>query len=202
MKKNKNVVYFVLYIVILTELLIVITERDELEEVEHQIRDKMLTTLAKMYQQPVILDIPQRNSTYDLNSKNEMRIVLSPTGLVSDREKENYRVVVDLDENTKRRIGNWPKGGVSENSSNDKYRIVKENGNAIFIAKFDREGEFNFKAFCEVERELPDYLPEYLLDSLRAMVGELRLAKSSPENFSITAKKTDGVNKKEAEVSF
>ena len=49
MKKNKNVVYFVLYIVILTELLIVITERDELEEVEHQIRDKMLTTLAKMY---------------------------------------------------------------------------------------------------------------------------------------------------------
>ena len=131
-----------------------------------------------------------------------MRIVLSPTGLVSDREKENYRVVVDLDENTKRRIGNWPKGGVSENSSNYKYRIVKENGNAIFIAKFDREGEFNFKAFCEVERELPDYLPEYLLDSLRAMVGELRLAKSSPENFSITAKKTDGVNKKEAEVSF
>ncbi len=198
---NKNVVYFVLYIVILTELLIVITERDELEAVEHEIRNKMLTTLAKMYSQPIILNVPQRESTYDLSSKKEMRVVLTAAGLVSEAEKQNLHYVIQLDENS-RKPADWPEGGLTLNNSNEEFNIIRDNGNAIFVSKFDKEGEYKFNAYCEVQRSFPAYLPDYLLDSLKAMVGELKLTRSLEEDFLVLAKSTTGVSKKSAEVSF
>jgi hypothetical protein len=57
-----------MYLVLIVELLIVITERDELEEKETLIRDKMLNTLVESYKQPLILSIPQRTSDYNLIS--------------------------------------------------------------------------------------------------------------------------------------
>jgi hypothetical protein len=198
---NKNIVYFVLYIVIITELLIVITERDELEAVENEIRDKMLTTLAQMYQQPVVLNVPQRESTYDLNSEQEMRVVLTAAGLVSEEEKDNLNFTVNIDENS-RKPRNWPAEGLTLNNPTDEFRIEKDNGNAIFIGKFDREGTYKFNAFCEVQRALPSYLPNHLMDTLRAMIGELKTARSLDQDFLVLAKRTTGVDKKSAEISF
>ena len=78
-----------MYLVLIVELLIVITERDELDEKEHLIRDKMLNTLAESYKQPLVLTIPQRYSDFNLKSKEPLRVVLTAVGVASDGEKKN-----------------------------------------------------------------------------------------------------------------
>jgi hypothetical protein len=197
---KKNMVYFVLYILILVELLIVITERDELQEADDLLRDKMLSTLVEMYKQPLLLSIPQRESSYELGSKAPMKVVLTPAGLVSENEKDNLNFVIDVAGGN--RPPGWPAGGITVSNSNDNYKIERENGNAVFIANLKNPGEYKFRAYCEVERELPDYLPPHLIESLKSMVGELKTVQSEKEGFSITAKSLGGVQSKKAEVSF
>lgn len=198
---KKNMVYFVLYIVLLSELLIVITERDELQEAENQIRDKMLKTLAENYKQPLMLSVPQKESNFKLGSVEPMRVVLTPSGLVSENEKKHLTVKIELAKGSKVKPKNWPEGGIVTGMDNPDFRIVKENGNAIFMANFDKQGDYRFEAECEVEREFPDYLPEKLKTALKEMVGDLKVAKSNMEPFIVKASET-GVDRKKAEVSF
>jgi hypothetical protein len=199
---NKSMVYFVMYLVLIVELLIVITERDELEEKETLIRDKMLNTLVESYKQPLILSIPQRTSDYNLNSKEPIRVVLTPAGLVSDLEKKNLEFYLNIDSKSKRKPNNWPENGITLNDSTTHFKMVQENGNAVFIADFKKTGDFIFNAYCTVEREFPSYLPDYLYDSLSARVGEFKIATSDVENFKIKVKALGGVKKKRAEISF
>ncbi len=199
---KKNMVYFVLYVVLITELLIVITERDELQEMENQIRDKMLSTLAESYKQPLVLTIPQKKSLYDVASKEPAKVILTPAGFVSDQEKNKITFTIDIDKKSGKQPPGWPEGGVTSDSNNENFKIERENGNALFVANLPNIGEYIFRASCEVERELPDYLPENLSDSLIRLVGELKLAKSNEENFLINARRIGSVESKKAEVSF
>jgi hypothetical protein len=199
---NKNMVYFVMYIVLIVELLIVITERDELEEKEALIRDKMLNTLVESYKQPVILSIPQRVSDYNISSKEPMRVVLTPAGLVSDVEKKNLKFFITMDKKSKQTPSRWPSKGISLEDSTKYYKVVKENGNAVFVADFKRMGDFKFNAYCTVQREFPSYLPDYLYESLLEKVGEFKTATSDVESFIINVKTLGGVKKKRAEISF
>jgi len=199
---KKNMVYFVMYLVLIVELLIVITERDELEEKESLIRDKMLNTLVESYKQPLILSIPQRSSDYNLNSKEPIRVVLTPAGLVSDAEKKNLKFYINIEEKSKRIPSGWLRSGISLEDSTANFKMVKENGNAVFIADFNRTGNYKFSAYCTIDREFPCYLPDYLLDSLKARVGEFQTAESGLESFEIKVKALGGVKKKRAEISF
>lgn len=199
---KKNMVYFVMYLVLIVELLIVITERDELEEKESLIRDRMLNTLVESYKQPLILSIPQRTSDYNLNSKEPIRVVLTPAGLVSDAEKKNLKFYINIEEKQKRAPQKWPQSGITLKDSTSNFKVVKENGNAVFIADFNRIGNYKFSAYCTVDREFPNYLPEYLLDSLSARVGGFKTAESGLEKFEIKVKTLGGVKKKRAEISF
>jgi len=194
-------IYFVMYLVLIVELLIVITERDELDEKEHLIRDKMLNTLAESYKQPLVLTIPQHTSDYNLKSKEPLKVVLTPFGVVSAKEKKKLEFFINIDKKSKAPTG-WPKGGLTLNNPTKNFKLVRENGNAVFIANFKREGRFKFTAYCQLEHEFPDYLPEYLLDSLKVRVGEFKLAKSNIEKFSVKASTLGGVKKKRAEISF
>ena len=196
---KKNMVYFVLYIVILVELLVVITERDELEAKDHQIREKMLTTIAETYKQPLILTVPQKSSEYNINQPDPMRVVLTATGLTSEEEKKDLEYYVNIEG---RKPEGFPGDGITIENSTDNFKIEKNNGSAVFIAKIKGKGNYKFIAYCEVDRKLPPYLPEYLQDSLKTMVGEYMTAKSLPEEFEIEAKYAGGVKKKRAEVSF
>ncbi len=191
-----------MYLVLITELLIVITERDELDEKEHLIRDKMLVTLAESYKQPLLLAIPQRTSDYNLKSKEPLRVVLTPAGLVSDAEKKNLQFFIDIDKKSKTKPKNWPKNGISLKDSTKYFKLIRENGNAVLVANFKKAGKYKFNAFCMVEREFPKYLPQYLLDSLLIRVGGFKLAKSNYEQFEVKAKTLGGVKTKRAEISF
>jgi hypothetical protein len=191
-----------MYLVLIVELLIVITERDELEEKETLIRDKMLNTLVESYKQPLILSIPQRTSDYNLNSKEPIRVVLTPAGLVSHAETKNLEFYISMDNKSKKIPSRWPANGISLNDSTTNFKMIKENGNAVFIANFKKAGDYKFNAYCTVEREFPDYLPDYLYDSLSARVGKFKVATSEVENFKIRVKTLGGVKKKRAEISF
>lgn len=199
---KKNMIYFVMYLVLIVELLIVITERDELDEKEHLIRDKMLNTLAESYKQPIVLTIPQRTSDYNLKEKDPLRVVLAPVGLASSAERKKVEFFIDVDKKTKRKPSGWPSGGLSLNNSTKDFKLVREDGNAVLIANFQKEGVYNFTAYCQLEREFPDYLPQYLMDSLTVRVGKFKLAKSNTEGFMVRASTLGGVKKKRAEISF
>lgn len=191
-----------MYLVLIVELLIVITERDELDEKEHLIRDKMLNTLAESYKQPLVLTIPQRYSDFSLKSKNALRVVLAPAGLANESEKKNLKFFVNIDKRSKNKPGGWPKEGLSLNNSTKNFKLIREDGNAILIANFKKEGTFKFTAFCQLERVFPEYLPEYLMDSLKVRVGEFKVAKSNLAKFDVKASTLGGVKKKRAEISF
>lgn len=195
-------IYFVMYLVLIVELLIVITERDELDEKEHLIRDKMLNTLAESYKQPLVLTIPQRTSDYNLKSTDPLKVVLAPVGLASQAEKKKLEFFVDLDEKSISKPRGWPSNGITLNDSIKDFRLIREDGNAVLIAKFNAEGTYKFKAYCQLEREFPDYLPQYLMDSLTVRVGKFKTAKSNTEGFVVKASPLGGVKKKRAEISF
>lgn len=199
---QKNMIYFVMYLVLIVELLIVITERDELDAKESLIRDKMLNTLAEAYKQPLVLTIPQRTSDYNLKSKEPLKVVLTPIGVVSTSEKKNLEFFINIDKKSRYKPVGWPKGGLTINNSTKNFKLIKENGNAVFVANFKKEGRYKFTAYCQLEHEFPDYLPQYLLDSLKVRVGEFKVAKSNIEKFSVRASTIGGVKKKRAEISF
>lgn len=201
---KKNMVYFVLYVVLITELLIVITERDELEEKEHVVRDKMLNSLADSYKRPVLLAIPNRKTDYDIGAKENggAVVVMTPVGLVSDEEKKEVEFFIDVAPGGKQ-PADWPSGGLTSKTNNGNYKLIKtDDGNAQFIAKLTTEGEFAFRAYCRVERKLPSYLPDFLLADLANRVGEQKISTSPKEEFSIIAKRQGGVKKQAVEFLF
>lgn len=201
---KKNLVYFVLYVVVIVELLVVITERDELDARDHEIRDKMLNTLAEAYKQPLVLSIPQKKSEIDLAvQKDGIKVVMMPVGILSEEDKKNLNFVVDVSEKSKLRPGGWPKGGVTLSSKDGSFKVSRDNGNGVFSAMFDNAGEYTFSAYCTVNRQFPGYLPEYLMNILKDKVGN-NLRQVSPRvDFSIVAsKKSGGVIKKDSEMYF
>lgn len=198
-----KMLYFVLYVVLITELLIVITERDELEESEQAIRNNMLGSIAASYKAPISLSSTPKFLDYNVTGEgeHEATIVLSVAGLVSDEEKAAVAYYVNVVPGSKAPDA-WPSGGINTGKGSGKYKLVKnEDGSAKFLATIGAEGDYKFAAYCEVDRKWPGYLEKTpLLDSLKVMVGNLSRAKSNTETFTISAKRQGGVKKKGAEL--
>ncbi len=202
---KKNMVYFVLYIVLISELLMVIVERDDLLDQEEAIRDKMLVTIAESYKNPVLLNVPEVKSDYSIKRKNPVpkKVFMTPIGLVSDKEKENVQYTIILDPKSKNVPPAWPKDGIDNKTKNDKYFITKnKDGSAVFNALITRPGVYSWVAKFSVKRELPSYLPDFLQEELKKMIGDNLFAKSAPVTFTVNAKRLGGVKKKEVEFSF
>ncbi|MBI2417879.1 MAG: hypothetical protein HYV28_08250 [Ignavibacteriales bacterium] len=200
-----KMLYFVLYIVLIVELLIVITERDELEEVEAHIRTNMLGSIANSYKLPIQLSVTPKALDYNVGAteNNDATVVLSVVGLVADEEKKEVKYHVDVDPSSKVPDG-WPSGGVSTGDGTEKYKVLNdEQGNATFLAKINSEGDYKFIAQCQVDRKFPEYLHGTpLLDSLKVMVGNLTTAISNKDKFAISAKRQGGVKKAGAQIVF
>lgn len=198
---GSKMLYFVLYVVLITELMIVITERDELEEKEHETRNRMLGSIAESYKKDVKLFPADKFKNFDPSAKeNEGQKVteaFTVYGLVSDEEKAATVFYVDA-------VGNkppgWPSGGINSNdNTTGKYAVKNADGNGEFVLDFANEGDFKFRAWCEVERQFPKYLPSYLLDDLKKMVPNAGKQKSNDADFTISIKRGAGVKKKGVE---
>jgi hypothetical protein len=170
-----KMIYFVLYIVLISELLIVISERDELDEQENQIRDKMLSTIADSYKKPITLEIPVQNSDFVLGKEKEKQVALIPRGLVSDEEKLSIQYYVKPVKNPP---PGWVGGTLTNYNGNQTFRLELDNqGNARFHGGFKGVGEFSFSAYFTINRTLPEYLKpvKNLYDALVEMVGKENL---------------------------
>jgi len=190
-----KMLYFVLYVVLITELMIVITERDELEEEEHAIRDKMLSSIAESYKAPLILAAVPKSLDFNVGSADskEATVVLSAIGLVSDEEKANVEFDVRLAKGSSNPAG-W-QGELKSTNANveNAYYVINDKGTGKFIAKITNEGDFKFVAQCRVKRSVPDYLTEKLKEGLLQMIGDLKEGVSNEEEFTIKAKRQGGV---------
>ncbi|MBN8546959.1 MAG: hypothetical protein J0L60_12580 [Ignavibacteria bacterium] len=168
---KKSQVYFIMYIVLITELLIVITERDELMEKEEQIKIKMISSIADQYKRDIELTAPIPYSEWQIGT-DSVKIPISATGLVSDEEKKSSVYVVKSDGGKSPGSGAFPSELTSASPAGP-YSIVKDvNGNAtIEILKVTSIGEYEFTAYLKVKRQLPTYLPAFLLEELKKASG-------------------------------
>lgn len=201
-----KMLYFVLYIVLITELLVVITERDELQDNEKLIQQKLIGSIANSYKLPFSLNVTPRQTDYNLGNedKHEATIVFETAGLVSDAEKEGVLYTVKVAPGSKAPEG-FPASGVSsDDGAKGVFKIIKENGNAKFQAKFFAEGDYKFIVQAHAKRILPDYLTPNLLELLKEKIGdETALDKQVNSNevtFSVSAKRQGGVKKAGAQL--
>lgn len=186
-----KMIYFVLYIVLISELLIVITERDELEEAEKAIRDQMLVTISQSYKKPIRLDIPEQKSDFILGKENQKVVAMIPVGLVSDEEKLSIKYFVGPTGKTT--PAGWPGGTLTNGKGNESFKLEVDNqGNAKFIGNFKSAGEYQFLAYFTIERKLPEYLKpvKHLYEALEELVGKenLKGARSKDNTFIINVK--------------
>lgn len=195
-----KMIYFVLYIVLIVELLIVITERDELEEIEHEVRDKMLGSIAQSYKQDVLLSITPKNTSVGV--QDTATIALIPIGLVAEEEKAGVEFYISVQGTTI--PPGWPAGGtLNLNNGTDKFQLVKrDDGTGSLIGHFTNVAEYKFVAHLEVDRKFPGYLPHYLLDLLKEMVGEHQRAVSPKEGFNVSVAGKGEVRRKGVEFIF
>lgn len=181
----KNMVYFVLYMILLSELLIVITERDEYEEKEAEVKIKMLSSIAASYQNPILLNMTPNNFEYATGSTNPAEVSLTALGLANMQEREAVEYYLDIAPGSPK-PPNWPDGGISDKKGTADYRINKlADGNATFFGRFNKPADYEFLGYCRVERKLPDYLPDFYLDELKQLIGELKTAESPKSNLKI-----------------
>lgn len=188
-------VYFVLYIVLLSELLIVITERDEYEEMERKVRDSMVVNIGEGLKQPLVLQVDKITSR-EKGNKEYTVVNLKAIGLVSREERNSIVYNIDVVKGTRVPPG-WPSKGLSISNPTETFKIERDaDGGGKFFIKLDSEGEYKFSANCEVTRQVPSYLPDFLQEALNETLGENKFAKSPSETFNVTVT-TKGVQKLE-----
>ncbi len=194
-KQAKSMVYFVLYIVLLSELLIVITERDEYEEMERKVRDSMVVNIGEALKQPLVLQVDKITSR-EKGNKEYTAVNLKAIGLVSREERTSIKYTINVQKGTRVPPG-WPSEGLTLDNPTDTYKVERDpDGGGKFFLKLDAEGEYKFVANCEVTRQVPSYLPDFLQKALAESMGDKKEAKSEYENFSVTIT-TKGVQKLE-----
>lgn len=213
---NKNIVYFILYLVVITEMLIVISERDEAlgkaEGIAQQIS-------SRTYKQDLNLLIPQEDFSFvipsaEYHDKKDLvfsSILLIPDGLVSQEEKKNIKYIIKLDDSSSNRPPFWPENNQITSDiylENQKFSILNNPTTGISEFKFhltvedflvnikssEKEKvlksinslEYTFSAHFKVQR----WIDTTLYDSL-AQIEILELLKKDDKSNSVINKIDD-----------
>ena len=174
MKRSKVPFYFVLYLVVLVELLAIIIERDS-TELELQARLNEYATIQdsiiSLYSQPIVLDV-QDETDWLISSKDSAHVLISISNLHTLEEKAGVQYFIIPNEE-----GNY-------------YNIFvdKKTGNGNFYFKTNKNSIYNFDVFCKLRRQLPRYLPDIIIEGIIAKVGADYIATSDTVSFKIKAR--------------
>lgn len=169
--------YFVLYLVVLVELLAVIIERDTNElELKARIREfeTIQDSVISLYSLPIILTV-QEETNWLITNRDSVHVLISVTNLQTPEEKANVRYFIK------------PISGEDENS----YMVETDpaTGSGHFYFKTNKTGTYSFGVYCILRRQLPKYLPEIILDGIFARIGNDFTAVSDTVYFKINAKR-------------
>jgi len=174
MTTNKVPFYFILYLVVLVELLAVIIERDS-TELELQARLNEYVTIQdsviSLYSRPILLDA-QKETNWLISNRDSVHVLISVSNLQTPEEKTGVQYFISPDKE-----GHY-------------YNIVldKKTGNANFYFKTNKSGTYTFDVYCKLKRQLPQYLPEIIIEGIIANVGADYKATSDTVSFKIKAK--------------
>jgi hypothetical protein len=175
MTRRRVPFYFVLYLVVLVELLAIIVERDS-TELELQARLNEYATIQDsiiaLYSRPILLDV-QEQTDWLISNRDSAHVLISVSNLHTLEEKAGVQYYFTPDEE-----GNY-------------YNVIvdKETGNANFYFKTNRSGTYNFDVYCKVRRILPRYLPDIIIEGIYATVGTDYKATSDTVGFKVKAKR-------------
>ena len=177
MATRKISFYFVLYLVVLVELLAVIVERDN-SELELKARLKEFETIQDSviasYSQPILLSV-QEVTNWQIIGRDSLHILISVSNLQTLEEKAGVRYFfVDGKTNSIRSLD---------------FSIItdKKTGNGHFYFKPKKVGTFNFNVFCLVRRKLPKYLPNIILEGIVKEIGSEFTVVSDTVGFKVNA---------------
>ncbi len=174
MNRSKVPFYFVLYLVVLIQLLAVIIERDS-TELELQARLNEYATIQdsiiSLYSRPILLDV-QEETDWLISSKDSAHVLISISNLHTLEEKAGVQYYINPDKE-----GNY-------------YNVLvdKETGNGNFYFKTNKNGSYNFDVYCKLRRQLPRYLPDIIIDAIYAKVGTDYKTTSDTVSFKVKAK--------------
>jgi hypothetical protein len=155
-------IYFVLYLVLLVEMFVVIQERDQ-----------WLSDMLDVYRRPPTLSIsPVTQWTTPRISPDQDQVFIAVSELRSITEKSRIRYHI-------RSLESSPPEGWNSSLALD------GEGNGYFQGKITTEGRYRFEVWCEVERDLPDWLPEVLRDRLAQRLGTHVRQMSTPVQFDV-----------------
>lgn len=174
MNKRRVPFYFVLYLVVLVELLAVIIERDS-TELELQARLNEYATIQDsiiaLYSRPIILDV-QEETDWLISRRDSAHVLISVSNLHTLDEKAGVQYYISPYEE-----GNY-------------YNVIidKETGNGNFYFKTNRSSTYNFDVYCKLRRILPRYLPDIIVEGIYAKIGVDYKATSDTVTFKVKAK--------------
>jgi len=177
MAAKKISFYFVLYLVVLVELLAVIIERDN-SELELKARLKEFETIQdsviSFYSLPISLNV-QEVTNWLITGRDSLHIVITVSNLQTSEEKAGVRYFFVDDESN------------SYRSMDISIITDKKSGNGHFYFKPRSAGTFNFNVFCLVRRKLPKYLPAVMLQGIANKIGREFTARSDTVGFKVNA---------------
>ena len=174
MNRYKIPFYFVLYLVVLIQLLAVIIERDN-TELELQARLNEYATIQdsiiSLYSHSILLEV-QEETNWVISSKDSAHVLVSISNLHTLAEKAGVQYFINSNEE-----GNY-------------YNIYvdKKTGNGNFYFKTNKNGTYDFDVFSKLRRQLPRYLPDIIIDGIVAIVGTDYKATSDTVSFKIKAR--------------
>lgn len=179
MPSRKVSFYFVLYLVVLVELLAVIIERDN-SEIELKKRlteyETIQDSIIASYSEPISLTVQEKTDWLVTNQNDSLHLLISVSNLQTPEERASVKYFFVNDEKN----GN-EKSSYSVNTD-------KKTGNGNFYFKSNYAGTFNFNVFCTVQRKFPRYLPAIILEGITRKIGSQFNVRSDTVDFIIRAK--------------
>lgn len=170
---KKSNVYFVLYLVLLVDILLVIQERDILSAKQIKVKKEMVKVIGKQYEHPLSAAIADKNILCNPGEKAQVQITSS--GLVSETEKKSVIYYVKSEGRTY--VSGQPDSPIK----------IDENGNATFESPAFSGGKHEYEAYFSVQRSLDAYLPEQVKKELEKSFESAPL-KSNIVKFTVEVK--------------
>ncbi len=179
MPSRKVSFYFVLYLVVLVELLAVIIERDN-SEIELKKRlseyETIQDSIIASYNEPISLTVQKSTDWLITNQNDSLHLIISVSNLQTAEEKASVRYYFVDDKR-------------NENTASS-YSVFtdKKTGNGHFYFNTNSSGTSYFNVYCLVQRKFPKYLPDIILEGIAQKVGDQFNVRSDTVDFKINTK--------------
>lgn len=176
MNRYKVPFYFVLYLVVLVELLLVIIERDTTElQLKARLAEyaTIQDSVISLYSLPILLSV-QEETEWLISQRDSAHVLVTVSNLQTPEERADVQYYIRP----------------NEEINNGFYRVTtdKKTGNGNFYFNTRNSGSYSFNVFCRLKRQLPRYLPRVIIEGIHQKIGNEYFSSSDTVTFKVKAK--------------